>query len=74
MPGVSRVSRGHTKVNNELRNLEAGDPLLPPNADATSRLEIIPVHDNMHHQINRDGNPRLKFAIVSSGKKKRNIY
>lgn len=68
IPGVPRVRYKHTKVNDELRNLEAGNPLLPPNADTTSRLEVVPVHDNMHHQINRDGNPRLKVAVVSSRK------
>lgn len=66
---MPRVRNVHTKVNDELRNLEAGDPLLPPNADATSRLEVIPVHDNMHHQVNRDGNPRLQHPSLAPEKK-----
>lgn len=65
MSGVVRVRYRHTKVNHELRDLEAGDPLLPPNADTTSRLEVVPVHDNMHHQVNGDGNPRLQVLSLA---------
>lgn len=48
-----------TKIDDELSNLEAGDPLLPPNADTARRLEVVPVHDDMDEQVERDGNPRL---------------
>lgn len=65
MSRVTRVKYRHTKVNYELGDLEAGDPLLPPNADTTSRLEVVPVHNNMHHQINRDGNPRLQVLSLA---------
>lgn len=48
---------GHTEVDDELRNLQTGDPLFPPNADTTSRLEVVPVHNNVNHQVKRDRNP-----------------
>lgn len=47
-----------TKVNDELDDLETSDPLLPPNADATSALEVIPIHDDVNSQVQGDGNPR----------------
>ena len=47
-----------TKINDELDNLEAGDPLLPPDADATGALEIVPVHDDVNHQVESDRDPR----------------
>lgn len=46
-----------TEIENELSNLETSDPLLPPNLDSTSRLEVVPVHDNVHHQVEGDWNP-----------------
>jgi hypothetical protein len=46
-----------TKVNNELNNLHNSDVLLPPNAHATGALEVVPVHDNMDHQVEGDWNP-----------------
>lgn len=65
MSGVASVRYRHTKVNYELCDLEAGDPLLPPNADTTSRLEVVPIHDNMYHQVNGDGNPRLQVLSLA---------
>jgi hypothetical protein len=38
--------------------LETSNPLLPPDADATSALEVIPVHDNVHGQVKDNGDPR----------------
>ena len=49
----------HTKVDNELGDLETGDPLLPPNTDATCRLEVVPVHDDMDHKVKSNRDPRL---------------
>ena len=46
-----------TEINNKLDDLETGDPLLPPDADATCALEVVPVHDNVDHEVERDGNP-----------------
>jgi hypothetical protein len=51
------VMRTLTKVNDELRNLKTSDPLLPPDTDATSTLEVVPVHDNVNHEIESDGDP-----------------
>ena len=46
-----------TEVNDKLEDLQTSDPFLPPNADTTSTLEIVPVHHNMNQKVNRDGNP-----------------
>lgn len=46
-----------TEVNDKLDDLQAGDPLLPPNPDAAGTLEVVPVHDHVHHQVQRDDDP-----------------
>lgn len=46
-----------TQINDELSNLEPGDPFLPPNANATGALEIVPVHDNMDQEVKGDRDP-----------------
>lgn len=40
-----------TEIDDELDDLETGDPLLPPDLDATGALEVVPVHDHVHHQV-----------------------
>lgn len=55
---LQRVQASLTKINDELDNLETGDPLLPPDANATSTLEVVPVHNNVDSQVKGDGNPR----------------
>ncbi len=55
-----KVSRGFgyiTKVNYELCDLEACDPLLPPYADPSSALEVVPVHNDMNHKVQSDRDP-----------------
>jgi hypothetical protein len=52
-----RVKWRQTEVNDELSDLKTGDPLLPPDADTTGRLEVVPVHDNVNHQVEGNGNP-----------------
>lgn len=47
-----------TKINDELNDLKASDPLLPPAANATCTLEVVPVHDHMNSQVQGDHNPR----------------
>ena len=47
-----------TKINDELDDLETGDPLLPPDLDAARALEVVPVHDDVDHQVERDDDPR----------------
>lgn len=37
-----------TKINDELKDLQTGNPFFPPNADAAGALEVVPVHNNMH--------------------------
>lgn len=51
-----RISR-RTEVNDELNDLEDGNISLPPDANATSALEVVPVHDNMDHQVESNGHP-----------------
>jgi hypothetical protein len=46
-----------TQINDELNNLQDGNVALPPDANTTSRLEIVPVHDNMHGKVEGDGHP-----------------
>lgn len=48
----------HTKVDNELSNLETGNPLFPPNTHATGTLEVIPVHHNVDHKVKCNWDPR----------------
>lgn len=45
------------KVDDKLDDLHDGDVLLPPDADATCGLEVVPVHDNVDGQVQGDGNP-----------------
>ena len=51
-------TRAHTKVNDELDDLETSDPLLPPDTDAASALEVVPVHDDVDGEVEGDDNPR----------------
>lgn len=46
-----------TEVNDKLDDLEAGDPLLPRDANPTGALEVVPVHDNVHQEVNVDDDP-----------------
>lgn len=46
-----------TKVNDELHDLQHGNILLPPDADTTGTLEVVPVHDNVDQQVDGDGHP-----------------
>jgi hypothetical protein len=46
-----------TEIDDELDDLHDGDVLLPPDANAAGGLEVVPVHDNVNHQVESDGNP-----------------
>ena len=48
---------GHTEIEHELDDLHNGDVLLPPDADAARALEVIPVHDNVDHQVEHNRDP-----------------
>lgn len=48
---------GLTKVKHELDNLHDGDVLLPPDTDTARGLEVVPVHDDMDHEVQRDRDP-----------------
>jgi len=41
-----------------LDDLHDGDVLLPPDANATRGLEVVPVHDHVNGQVQGDWNPR----------------
>jgi len=46
-----------TEINHELNDLKTGDPLLPPDADPTGTLEVVPVHHNVDHEVQGNGDP-----------------
>lgn len=46
-----------TEVEDKLRDLHSRDPLLPPYLHAASALEVIPVHHDVHRQIQGDRHP-----------------
>ena len=46
-----------TEVDDELDDLHDGDVLFPPDADAPGALEVVPVHDDVHHEVQGDGDP-----------------
>ena len=46
-----------TESNHELHDLQTSDPFLPPDSDSPRTLEVIPVHDNVHEQIEGDDRP-----------------
>lgn len=47
-----------TKIKNKLGNLANRDVLLPPDANATCALEVVPVHNNVDGQVQGDDGPR----------------
>lgn len=46
-----------TEVDDELDDLQTGDPFLPPTAHTTGALEVVPVHDHVDEQVQRDDDP-----------------
>lgn len=52
-----RALKRLTDVNDELEDLQHGDVLLPPNANATGALEVVPVHHDVDQQVDGDGHP-----------------
>lgn len=55
------------EINDELDDLEAGNPLLPPDAHSASALEVIPIHDNVDKEIERNDNPLDRCAADQLG-------
>lgn len=45
------------QVDQELDDLEPGDPLLPPDADTARAEEVVPVHDHVDAEVQDDGDP-----------------
>lgn len=46
-----------TEIQDELYDLQAGDPLLPPDSNSSSALKVIPVHDYMDSEVESDRHP-----------------
>lgn len=46
------------KIDDELDDLESGNPLLPPDTNTSGALEVVPVHDDVNGQVQADDNPR----------------
>jgi len=58
---VAEISVGRkideAQVNDELNDLEHGDVFLPPDANSTSGLEVVPIHNHVDSQVQCDGDP-----------------
>lgn len=48
-------------------NLEHCDIFLPPDSDAASRLEVVPVHDDMHGKVEGDRYPGYRSVANKLG-------
>lgn len=46
------------QIDDELDDLQPGDPLLPPHSDASRGQEVVEVHDNVNKQVEDNGDPR----------------
>ena len=46
-----------SNVQDELDDLEAGNPLLPPDTDASGGQEVVPVHQDVGAQVQSNWNP-----------------
>jgi hypothetical protein len=62
------------EIDDELGDLEESDVFLPPDLDAARGLEVVPVHEAVHGQVEGNGHPRdwggtgeLDVAEESSG-------
>jgi hypothetical protein len=53
----SRVRIQRTKIENELGDLANSNVLLPPDANASRALEVVPVHDDVNSQVQGDDGP-----------------
>ena len=47
-----------TQINDELRNLESGNPFLPPDPNPPGSLKIVPVHHDVDGEIESNWHPR----------------
>jgi hypothetical protein len=56
------------EVNDKLNDLNPCDPFFPPDTNATRCLEVVPVHDDMHHQVKRDWDVTLNINGASEVK------
>jgi len=54
-----RCKVDEAEVDDELDDLDSCDPFLPPDADSTRSLEVVPVHDDVDSQIEGNWNVTL---------------
>jgi hypothetical protein len=47
----------HTDINDKLDDLETRDIFLPPDSDASRTLEVVPIHENVNHEIQSNHDP-----------------
>ena len=57
----------HTEIKDELGDLETCDPFLPPNADTSRSLEIVPVHDYVDGEVESYWHPRHRRVSFQLG-------
>lgn len=48
---------GRTEINDELHNLHHCDVFLPPYPHSPCTLEVVPIHDDVNHEVEGDGDP-----------------
>jgi len=55
------------QIDDELQDLQDGDVLFPPGADAAGGLEVVPVHDDVDEEVEGDGDPGDGGVAVELG-------
>lgn len=65
-----RSEVNETKVDNELDDLESGNPSLPPGAVATAGQEVVEVHNNVNSKIKRNGDVTDRSTAIKLGETK----
>jgi hypothetical protein len=53
------------EVDDELDDLDSCYPFFPPDSDAAGCLEVVPVHDDMDCQVERDWNVALETSGIA---------
>ena len=56
-----------TEIKDELGDLETCDPFLPPDADTTRSLKIVPIHDYVDGEVESNWHPRHRSVSFQLG-------
>lgn len=56
-----------TEIDDKLNDLEASNPFLPPNTNATGALEVVPVHNDVDRKVKSDDDPRNRCRANQLG-------